>query len=187
MKKRICVAFPGRFNLIEELDGNEDPKLLANITNFDSRRFNDFLKRDSVSKIVVDFDGDSIPIALRGFHIYDPPKTSNSKSSNAIYYARSENKKDGLLLQYLSPNSSTSGHYHKIQTEAYFLLAGEAVIKTACAEIFLKEPGISQAVILPNENSCHPLITSGKPAITLMQIKNCPGGLSMKDHYYPNQ
>jgi len=127
-----------------------------------------------------------IHLATKGWHIYDPLKTSNSKGSAAIYLARSEDKMNGLLLQYLPPHSRTSAHYHTVQTETYYLLLGKASIETPGATIVLNVPGRSQATIKPGTQSAatHSVITKDLPSLMVIQLVNCPGGLSMDDHHY---
>lgn len=85
----------------------------------------------------------------------------------------------------MAPYSHTSKHYHEQQTETYYLIEGSVDVETDCAIIPLRVPGISQVTILPGKpGSPHPLVTHEKPALTLLQIVNCPEGLSMEDHHY---
>lgn len=180
------VFFPGEFKLIGELRRGSNglkPALAASWNKNAIRRIIE--KKKGFTMITIPYGKTPCFLALRGFHIYKPPKISNSPTSRAIYYARSEDKQNGLLIQYLPPYSRTSKHYHEQQTEAYYLIAGSVEIETNCAVIPLKVPGVSQVTILPGKpGSPHPLITYKEPALTLLQIVNCPGGLSMEDHHY---
>jgi len=119
-------------------------------------------------------------IGHKNFYFYPPEKRSaKSSTSQAIYVARSADKKDGLLLQFLPPNSHTSKHYHKLKTETYHVLEGTAFLEVDGQSIELRH---SAHIVFPNK--VHTVYTKEEPALTLLLIQNDPEGLSMSDHNY---
>jgi len=151
------------------------------IGSFSRRRIEQIMSIDKqgFENLAIDFGGIEYFLALRGFHIYNPPKKATSPGSQAIYLARSEDKMEGLLLQYLPPYSVTSQHSHQSKKEAFHLLAGQATIKTPSVEFVLRE-GCTRLV----EQGSHQLRTNLQPALTLLEIVGDPKGLSMEDHNY---
>lgn len=119
-------------------------------------------------------------LALKGFFVYTPPKKSQSSGSNALYLARSADKKEGLLLQLLPPFSKTSCHHHTQKREAFHLIEGVATLITSQSvwtlyrgDTHVVEPGV-----------IHQTRTDARPAIILIEVVGDPEGLSMQDHVY---
>lgn len=182
------IIFPDNFELIADLIPNEEtglrPKLFASYDNSAvSQVVGD--TRGEFQEIEIQLNSKPLKIAMRGFHLYNPPKQSNSEDSEATYYARSDNKHNGLILQKLESHSRTSAHYHKQQKELYCLVAGEVTIHAKGVDALLNAPGKSQATVFPGSpDLIHPLETEDSASLTILQLKNCPKGLSMEDHFY---
>lgn len=146
-------------------------------------------KKEEFAFTNLDFDGVEYFLALKGFRIIPENKRkSKSATSNAIYIAESADKMDGLLLQYLPPQSRTSCHYHKGKTEAYHLVEGTAAILKKFPgrlcniwhpfDLEAAEPHI----VFPFEK--HKVETDKFSSLTLLEIIGDPKGLSMDDHHY---
>ena len=128
---------------------------------------------------VVDLDDKVCYILHRSLHFYDGLQQAKSPTSKGRYVARSEDKRDGLLLQYMPPNSHSSKHYHKLKTETYYGLEGECLLEMDGKEVRLKGN-----VITINPKQIHQVKTGNQFALTLLVIKGDPRGLSMDDHNY---
>jgi len=113
------------------------------------------------------------------FKFYKNIKKAISPTSGAYYLLwheeEVENSKNGFLLQYLPPNSVTSKHYHKEQTEIFSLLEGKMILDTSESQSSLNV-GDNYVV---NPNVIHQLRTSHEPSLTVIEIKN----VNYKDHH----
>ena len=174
---QVKIIFPNNYSLIHPIK-DQNIKLIG---SFDLGTIQGLVKTEpGFTTISVDLNETKYYLALRGFHIYQPMRKAHSAGSQAIYLGRSEDKREGLLLQYLPPESHTSRHKHEIRTEAYHSIAGEITLLTDRGNLFM-QPGATQ-VIQPN--TFHQVQTNKQAAVTLLEIVNDPEGLSMGDHIY---
>jgi len=131
--------------------------------------------------ITLDFGGRDYFVALRDFRIFKEPRKAFSPGSEAVYYARSEDKKDGLLLQYLKPNSQTSRHYHKKGKETYYLVEGLASLVTCSHYNKPLEQGVPITV---SQRIVHQVVTENDPSIVLLKMRGPNGFIGAEDHFY---
>lgn len=137
---------------------------------------------NNLANLEINLAGVPFFLLLKNFHLYQPEKQkAKSPGSQAIYPARSANKMNGLLLQYLPPHSQTSCHFHQIKTEIYHSLAGEAFIEIDQA-MTVKLMYAGSRVIFPR--TIHQVKTANKPSLILIEVLGDPEGLSMADHVY---
>ncbi len=139
----------------------------------------ELFKRNGQSFEIVDYHGISCCVMHRDLYFYHPPLSAKSSGSKAIYYARSMVKMDGLLLQYLPPQTITSKHYHTAKIETYHNLEGRCLIEVDGEDILLEQ---SSHKIPPNV--VHQVRTEDDASLTLLEIIGDPNGLSMDDHHY---
>ena len=139
-----------------------------------------FLESEKIPYVKREINGSICCIAYRNLDFTKSRKPS--KGSNAIYLAEREEKKGGLLLQYLPPTSKTSRHYHKLTTERFHNLEGRCFIDISGTEVVLKQ---SSCIVYPK--MIHQVRTGELPALTVLEITGNSRGLSdMSDHYYPD-
>jgi len=192
MKQKSCICFPQDFklrgNLVGLAESGDIPRLMASLS--DASLMEQLAGIYPNTKHVrIEHGGFVANLILNGWHIYAPPKPSNSKESLAVYYARSLDMNHGLLLYFLAEDSMTSDHFHKVSTETYYLIAGKVEITLGGSTIVpLTMSGERVVSILPTsktgEETTHPVKTGSEPAIILIHLQDCPSGLSMEDHYY---
>lgn len=120
-------------------------------------------------------------IGVRGFKVMKPPRPAKSHGSNAIYLASGIDKRDGLLLQYLPPHSTTSLHYHAATSEVFHLLAGSAMISTPWNENldFAKRRSVT---IKPF--TVHQVRTESQDSLILLEMIFGSDIVGMNDHFY---
>ena len=122
------------------------------------------------------------PCGIINSHLKFGSRSSNSIKSQAKYLAYHN---DGLLLQYIPPNSGTSLHYHNRTVEHYFCLEGKCTLQLGTKEnplqknIFLEK---NTFTVLPGE--VHRVITDNTPVINFLIMQGCPKNLKMSDHFY---
>lgn len=142
----------------------------------------DFTRDRGYESLVVAMVSGTLHIALRGFKIMNPPRPAKSPGSNAVYLASGINKQDGLLLQYLPANSTTSWHYHAETTERFHLLSGSAVVSTPWGfdldfvdncSVTVKPFTVHQVKIGPDQD-----------ALILLEMVFTSEDVGMKDHFY---
>jgi mannose-6-phosphate isomerase-like protein (cupin superfamily) len=118
--------------------------------------------------------------------IFAPEKRSaRSPGSEAIYLGESRDRKDGLLLQFLPPNSHTSKHYHSSddrspKIETFHGMEGEGRIEVDGQDNLVREG--TAITVFPN--SLHQLRTLDYPALVLLLIEGDEKGISMDNHHY---
>lgn len=179
-------VFPDDYIVLRNEFYKGDTRLIGSFESKRLPRVMEATKKERKEKLefkVIGIDLAGIPyfLALRDFHMYDKNnQKAKSPNSEAIYIARSENKMDGLLLQYLPPNSKTSRHYHKHKTENYHLIAGKAKIETSVGNQTLEHA--TTHTIKPEVT--HQVVTEKEPSLILLEILGDPEGLSMNDHNY---
>lgn len=120
-------------------------------------------------------------LALRGFKVMDPPRLAKSHGSKAVYLASGINKRDGLLLQYLPPHSTTSVHYHAETTERFHLLAGNAVVSTPWGVEF---DFASRRTVAVSPFTVHQVKTGEQDSLILLEMIFASDGVGMEDHFY---
>lgn len=120
-------------------------------------------------------------LALRGFKVMDPPRMAKSHGSKAVYLASGINKRDGLLLQYLPPHSTTSVHYHAETAERFHLLAGNAVVSTPWGVDF---DFARRRTVTVNPFTVHQLKTNEQDSLILLEMVFASDGVGMEDHFY---
>jgi len=120
-------------------------------------------------------------LSLWGFKIMDPPRPAKSHGSKAVYLASGLNKRDGLLLQYLPPNSTTSWHYHAKTTERFHLLAGNAVVATPWGVEF---DFFSHRTVTINPFTVHQVKTREEGSLILLEMVFTSESVGMSDHFY---
>ncbi|MBU0706997.1 hypothetical protein KKG41_01360 [Patescibacteria group bacterium] len=123
-------------------------------------------------------------LALKGFEVFNgsnPP--TRSDGSGAVYLAQGVGQMNGLLVQWLPPNSRTSWHTHRSKTEWVINLAG------SCQRGQNDEGAVVDAtdcsyLVLPNQ--AHFLQTGVLPALNLLVITSHNGGdpLNADDYTY---
>ena len=152
--------------LLTAINPNEETRLMLKLTDL------------PIKELALD----DVPFYFlhRSIHFFKNLRKSKSKESGAIYVARSENIMDGLLLQYLPPNSSTSMHYHKLKTETFHNLEGKCILTVDYNSITLDK---TTGIVHPKQ--IHQLKTNAGYALNLLKVEDDPKGLSLDDHHYP--
>jgi mannose-6-phosphate isomerase-like protein (cupin superfamily) len=173
------IVYPDSFYIKEKLEQSRLPRLVA---SFSEELLTGFIGGGEDFEIIeVDFQERHLFVACHDFHFYPGQESKKSPGSQSIYYGRSKDKMDGLLLQYLPPNSRTSRHYHRLKTEIYHGIEGEAIIIVGEERNKLKLRK-NKLEIFPG--TVHQVITEDSPALTLLKIMGDPKGLSLDDHIY---
>lgn len=113
------------------------------------------------------------------FRFYKNIQLSCSNTSNAMYLGQSTDPLDGLVLQYMPPNSCTSRHYHKMRTEVYHSLAGKCLLY---ADDEISRVNGNSKIIPPD--TVHQLWTGSSPSIILLEMQDDQKGISLDDHFY---
>jgi mannose-6-phosphate isomerase-like protein (cupin superfamily) len=189
MDKNLFVAFPQDFELRGELidlaRADEIPTALACLGNTPIIKDLASVYSRTRKYVIIEHDDFVVHLLLSGWHVYELPKPSNSKESMAVYYARSANMNHGLLIYVLPPDSLTSVHFHKISTETYYLIAGKAEVHLGGSNV-VDLNASDRSVVTIGRGITHPVKTSNSPAVILIHLQDCPHGLSMEDHYYPD-
>ena len=116
----------------------------------------------------------------KGMTFRDPPTSSGSPNSSAIYFIFDD--KTGLLLQLIPPNSKTSCNYHKKGSERFYSLLGDCDI---CSCNGKKDShnihNLNGNTFTVESNHYHQLSTLSKSAINIVLM---PPGSGMSDHHY---
>jgi len=169
--------------------GNLERKSLDSILNWDEIELLTAIDPDDKDKLVlkntqlplkvVDLDGRQCYIVHHSLYFYDEIQQAKSPTSQGRYIARSEDKSNGWLLQYLPPFSHTSKHYHGLKKEKYHGLEGECSL-----EIDGKKVKLKGNVVTVQPGQIHQVKTTQQFALTLLIIQGDPKGLSMDDHNY---
>lgn len=181
MNGKLVRVWPDDYPAAHQCDPGDPTVKLLGSSNIRSLRIATDREKGILVIFAVPFGFEEYFIGLGdGFHIYRPPKKATSPGSEAIYWARSKDKKRGLLLQLLRPHSSTSQHYHRAKTESFHLIAGRAEL-VADKKVLPLEDGNTQTI---QPGVIHQVRTESRPALTMMEIIGDPEGLSMKDHHY---
>lgn len=163
-----------QFDLIDMKDVNIATALKPN------KDFIELLRIKNLLHKIIDFNGTPCVIFYsEDLYFYPELRLANSPKSNARYYARSKNKMDGLLLQYLPPHSNTSKHYHEEKIEIYHNLEGICLIESGHNKILLERCSykVGKKII-------HQVTTDETSSLTVLEIIGDPNGLSMDDHHY---
>jgi mannose-6-phosphate isomerase-like protein (cupin superfamily) len=138
----------------------------------------DWIEKNKLPYEIVDFNGMPCCVAHNDLFFYDNPRKAKSPGSKALYLARSRDKFDGLLLQYMPPDSITSKHYHEKRLETYYNLEGKCLLN-----IDGKDHVLEKSVVAIRPGQVHQVRTLREPALTLLDMSegSC---LSMEDHIY---
>jgi len=123
--------------------------------------------------------GETPLLVASPFTFYKKIKKAFTPTSQAYYLLWHEQEKEedkwGFLLQYLPPHALTSKHFHKEQTEIFYLLEGELSLETSEGNIHLS----SGEAYIVNPNVTHQLFTRESPSLTVLEIQK----VNYKDHY----
>jgi mannose-6-phosphate isomerase-like protein (cupin superfamily) len=123
-------------------------------------------------------------LVLQGFKNMDEdgsrPRKAFSSGSSATYLAKGLTKSNGLLLQYLPPNSVTSIHYHLETIEHFHLLAGSAEVMTWKGPVAFP----ADRTIKIDPFTVHQVRTGEQGSIILLEMLAPEGKGGKKDHYY---
>ncbi|MFA5854182.1 MAG: hypothetical protein WC866_03780 [Patescibacteria group bacterium] len=135
---------------------------------------------DDVAEVAM--GSDQLRLSLRGFKVMNPPRPARSSGSSALYLASGKEKRDGLLLQYLPPHSTTSLHYHACTLETFHLLAGRAAVRTPWGTEEHLDDGrrsFTNPMFVP-----HQVVTGESASIILLEMGLPTESTGMKDHFY---
>lgn len=119
----------------------------------------------------LDFLEGKFYLVLQDFNSLEQPVESKSKEmgSQAIYYGASE--RAGVLIQYLPPHSQTSSHNHEQVgwIERYYLIAGEARLRTCKGQSLLNTINPISPII--ESQVIHQVVTDSEPSLIAIEIK----------------
>lgn len=120
-------------------------------------------------------------LGLKGFRLRDQSdKKAKSSGSDAVYLASAGSGRRKFLLQYLRSGGVTSKHYHKQTTEAFHLLAGNAMVRTP-GEVMLEFANRRTIVVSPPTQ--HQLMTRTQDSLILLEMNYDADNLGMSDHF----
>ncbi|MBW2990980.1 cupin domain-containing protein [Candidatus Woesearchaeota archaeon] len=164
-------------NFFERDDESDIIKIITTLNP--TKEFSDLLQKEELTQKIIDFNDNQCYIGYKNLNFFKKPRKSSSEHSNAVYLASRKKPFEGYLLQHLPPNGLTSGHRHKITTEAFHILEGKVIMN-----IDSRETTIIGGSYIVKPRTWHQLKTKEQPALTLIQIIGDPKGLSMDDHWF---
>lgn len=109
---------------------------------------------------------------------------SNSKTSSAIYIARSEFTSPAVLIQYLGQGMQTSFHYHEQHVETYCPLSGNTLLETVDEKGNESSIGKLDRETLVKPWTPHRVIGGEGGSLVAIITSGSPDCFDMSDHHY---
>lgn len=173
----MTIEFPGKFAT------PITDRSVRLVLSGDQQSIQPFVVEGCMS-IEVDMVSGKKYLVLQGFKNMDEdgsrPRKAVSNGSNAMYLAKGVVKSNGLLLQYLPPNSVTSIHYHVHTVERFHLLAGSAEVMTWQGPVAFP----ADRTIKIDPFVVHQVRTGAQDSLILLEMLAPEGKGGKQDHYY---